>query len=134
MKYLTFEQILFLHNRGIQRYGGSYGFRGGEGQGLLESALARPMATAFGKELYPTLFEKAASLAHSLIHNHPFLDGNKRAAFYAMALMFEMNGYELTASSDAAYRVMMKVAKNEWDVQKIAAWLRKYTRKLPSPP
>lgn len=128
MKYLTFEQILFLHNRGIQRYGGSYGFRGKEGQEFLESAVARPMATAFGQDLYPSLFEKVAGLVHSLVQNHPFIDGNKRVAFYAMAMMLEVNGYELTASSDAAYRVVMKIAKGEWDVPKIAKWIQKNAR------
>jgi len=70
--------------------------------GLLESALARPQATFEGVDLYSDLWTKAASLMHSLVQNHPFIDGNKRTALVATGLFVELNGFELTASNDEA--------------------------------
>ena len=77
MKYLTAEQVLFIHARLIAETGGSHGVRDLSG---LESAVERPQATFDGKELYPDLFMKTAALLDSLVNNHPFVDGNKRIA------------------------------------------------------
>lgn len=77
MKYLTPEQVLFIHYRLIEETGGRHGIRD---LTLLQSALARPMATFDNNALYPDLFVKAASVMHSLIKNHSFTDGNKRTA------------------------------------------------------
>ena len=71
------EEVLLMHARLIQRTGGSGGVRD---MGLLESALARSQATFEGEDLYSDLWNKAAALMESLIKNHPFVDGNKRAA------------------------------------------------------
>ena len=60
--------------------------------GLLESAVARPQATVFGEDAYPTIHEKAAALLQSLAANHPLLDGNERTAFVATALFYGLNG------------------------------------------
>lgn len=73
IKYLTFNHVVFIQNRLITQYGGMFGFRGKEGIALLESALARPMTTAFGQEMYATLFSKAAAICHSLAKNHVLL-------------------------------------------------------------
>ena len=77
MKYLTLEKVLLLHARLIQRTGGSGGVHDID---VLDSAMARPQATFEGEELYPDLWHKAAALMHSLVKNHPFVDGNKRTA------------------------------------------------------
>ena len=67
--------VLKLHELSIFKYGGSQGIRD---EGLMESAIARPYQTFGGEDLYPTEFEKAATIAESIIINHPFVDGNKR--------------------------------------------------------
>lgn len=95
MNYLTSEQVLFIHSRLIDETGGMHGIRD---IGLLESAVARPLAVFNDKDLYPTLFHKAAALAESLIKNHPFIDGNKRTAIASTAIFLQMNGYTLKAS------------------------------------
>lgn len=81
IKYLSLEQVLVIHEKLIEKYGGSHGIRD---HALLESAVVRPRTSAFGEEAYPTLFLKAAVLLHSIIKNHPFVDGNKRTGFGAM--------------------------------------------------
>jgi len=96
--------------------------------GLLESALGRPQATAFGEDAYPSIHEKAAALLHSLARNHALVDGNKRLALAATIAFFGMNGLRLTLSNDEAYDLVMSVATGELDeVGAIAALLERAT-------
>jgi death-on-curing protein len=97
--------------------------------GLLESAAARPQASAFGADAYPDLDTKAAALLHSLARNHALVDGNKRLALAAVIAFFGMNGRRLTLSNDEAYELVMDVAAGQLDsVDTIAARLRTATR------
>lgn len=92
--------------------------------GLLESALRRPQATAFGRDAYPSVHEKAAALLHSLARNHGLVDGNKRLALAATIAFYGMNGVRLTFSNDEAYDLVIAVATGELDdVAQIAAEL-----------
>ena len=75
MRYLALKEVLELHRRLIEQSGGAAGLRD---MGMLESALAQPLMTFGGGELYPTISDKASALGFSLIKNHPFVDGNKR--------------------------------------------------------
>ena len=81
--------------------------------GLLESALSRPRATAFGADAYPTLEEKAAALLHSLARNHALVDGNKRLALAATIAFLGVNDRRLTSSNDEAYDLVIAVATGE---------------------
>lgn len=93
--------------------------------GLLESALARPQSTVFGRDAYAGLEEKAAALLHSLAGNHALVDGNKRLAFAATIAFLGINGRRFTWSNDEAYELVMAVAAGELrDVATIAARIR----------
>ncbi len=83
--------------------------------GLLESALARPPATAFGEDAYPGIHDKAAALLHSLARNHALVDGNKRLSLAGVIAFYGMNGHRLTLTNDEAYRLVMSVAAGELD-------------------
>lgn len=92
--------------------------------GLLEAALARPQATAFGDDAYPSIHGKAAALLHSLARNHALVDGNKRVALAGTIAFYGLNGGRLTLSNDEAYELVMAVAAGEQDdVESIAARL-----------
>ncbi len=78
--------------------------------GLLESALARPQASAFGEAAYPTTHLKAAALLHSLARNHALVDGNKRLALAATVAFYGINGMRLTLTNDQAYELVINVA------------------------
>ena len=96
--------------------------------GLLESALGRPQATAFGEAAYPSIHEKAAALLHSLARNRALVDGNKRLALAATIAFYGMNGLRLTLSNDEAYGLVMSVATGELDdVGAIAPLLERAT-------
>ena len=117
-------EVLLLHARLIQRTGGSGGLRD---IGLLESALARARATLDRKELYPDLWTKAAALMHSLIRNHPFVDGNKRTALTAAGLFLELNGHRLSATDEAVLEFTRQVATGGIELEALARWLEEKT-------
>jgi len=83
--------------------------------GLLEAALARAQATAFGADAYPTLDEKAAALLHSLARNHALADGNKRLVLSGLIAFYGVNGRRLILTNDAAYELVMAIASGELD-------------------
>lgn len=96
--------------------------------GLVESAVARPRASAFGADAYPDLHTKAAALLHSLARNHAFVDGNKRVSWLATGAFYWTNGYELDAPDDPAYDLVIAAATGELDVPDIAATLAAWIR------
>ncbi|SDC77223.1 death on curing protein [Geodermatophilus telluris] len=96
--------------------------------GLLASAAARPEATAFGEDAYPTIHHKAAALLHSIARSHPLVDGNKRLSLAATIAFYGLNGVRLTLSNDEAYELIMAIAAGELDdVESIAARLQDCT-------
>jgi death-on-curing protein len=100
--------------------------------GLLESALARPQATAFGEDAYSGIHEKAAALLHSLARNHALVDGNKRLALAGLLAFYGMNSLRLTLSNDEAYELVVSVAAGELDaVPAIAVVLERGTEPRP---
>jgi death-on-curing protein len=107
--YLTLPELLHVAERTL---GSDVPVRD---HGLLESALARPQATAFGVDAYPSLDEKAAALLHSLARNHALVDGDKRLALAATIAFLGLNGRRLTLSNDEAYVLVMDVASGRLD-------------------
>ncbi len=96
--------------------------------GLLESALARPQASAFGEDAYVSTHEKAAALLHSLSRHHALVDGNKRLALAATIAFLGLNGMRLTLSDNQAYELVMSVATGALDdVPGIAVVLQSHT-------
>lgn len=108
--YLTTEDLLQVATNAI---GGQPLVRD---YGLLESAAARPQTNLFGADAYPDLWTKAAALGHSLIRNHPLLDGNKRLGWVAMRTFLELNGVPpVRADVDRAERFVLDIAAGELD-------------------
>jgi death-on-curing protein len=96
--------------------------------GLLESAAARPQATAFGEDAYPDLESKDAALVHSIARNHALVDGNKRLALAGRATFLGLNGLRLTWTNDEAYEHIMSIASGRPDdVEPIADLIRQST-------
>ena len=123
MIYLTLPELVYIAERAT---GGKVDIRD---LGLLESAAARPRASAFGADAYPDLDSKAAALLHSLARNHALVDGNKPLALGALVAFYGINGRKLTLTNDAAYDLVMQVAAGQLDsVGEIAAVLEKSAR------
>jgi death-on-curing protein len=83
--------------------------------GLLEAAAARPSASAFGEDAYPSLHEKAAALIHSIARSHPLVDGNKRLALGAGIAFLGVNGLRLRMSNDESYDLIISIATSQLD-------------------
>lgn len=97
--------------------------------GLLQSALARPQASAYGSDAYPELHIKAAALLHSVVSNHALVDGNKRLALAATIAFLGINGWRLTFTNDEAYELVIAAASGEFEgLQTLSDSLRRGSR------
>ena len=127
MRYLTLAEVVELHRHLLQANGGAPGIRD---FGALESAIAQPRATFAGVDLYPTLVEKAAALAFSLVQNHPFVDGNKRVGHAAMETFLILNGSEIGAPVDDQERLVLDLAAGRIGRDDLTDWLRQHLNPL----
>lgn len=125
MRFLTVEEVLYLHFQVIDRFGGLHGVRD---IGGLQSAVARPQTTVFGNDAYPTLIDKASAMLHSLILNHPFHDGNKRTAFAAVGLFLHLNGISFTSAHQEIEDFVVHVAERHLPVETIVDWISNHTK------
>jgi death on curing protein len=118
-EWLETDIVLDIHAEQLALFGGGDGMRD---LGLLESALARPLNKfAYGETDLATL---AAAYAFGLARNHPFVDGNKRAAFGAMIVFLGLNGIDLDVPPEDATAIILEVAAGEIDEDGLARWLR----------
>ena len=126
-EYLSVRQVLRIHALQIEVFGGSAGVRD---RGALEAAIARPQMTFDGEDLYRDLADKAAALLHSLVQNHPFIDGNKRVGAMAMELFVVANEHDLRARGDELAALVLAVARGELAAEALAIWIRQRLRTL----
>lgn len=106
-RYLSYEQVVRLHKELMLEEGKSAVLGSPD---KLEAAVMRPQSTAFGEDAYPSLAEKAAALLESIAIGHPFLDGNKRAAFVAMDTLLRLRGVTKELAENATYDLVIGVA------------------------
>lgn len=123
MRYLSLVEVLDLHSRVLQQSGGMPGIRD---QGALDSAIAQPAMAFGGQDLYPTVSEKAAAFAFSLVLNHPFLDGNKRIGHAAMETFLVLNGYDLAATTDEQEQAILQLAAGQTNRPDFTDWVRNH--------
>jgi death-on-curing protein len=122
-RWLAKGALLLLHRESLRQFGGAEGIRD---EGLLDSALARPL-NRFAYEAEHDLCRLAAAYAKGIAQNHPFVDGNKRAALAAAGVFLMLNGLELTASSAMATVAMLDLAAGAMTEDEFADWLRAHT-------
>ena len=117
VRHLTTDEILAIHMRLVERFGGNEGVRD---PGLIESALYRPQSGYY--EDFPTM---AAALFESLIMNHPFVDGNKRVAFFATDVFLRLNGWHLNVEDEEAHAFLIGlIEENKCDFQNLLPWIQ----------
>jgi death-on-curing protein len=123
VQFLSLDEAIAIHERLIEKFGGSPGIRD---KGLLESALYRPQ-TGY----YADLAQMAAALFESLISNHAFVDGNKRAAFFLCDVFLRLNGWNLKMSADTGYAFIVgSLEKGRCDYDHLLPWIRQYLERL----
>jgi death on curing protein len=124
MRYLTLLEVLELHRQIMEQSGGGLGIRD---LGLLESAVAQPLMTFGGEELYPSMIQKAVTVGFSIMMNHPFVDGNKRTGHAAMEVFLILNGQEISASVDEQEHIILAVASGRIGRDAFVDWLEERT-------
>jgi len=122
-EFLTFDELIAIHHRLIEEFGGSHGLID---VGALESALMRPK-TGY----YQDIIEEAAALMESLAMNHPFIDGNKRVAFFATDAFLRLNEYYIDCDNDEAYNFFITLFEtNAFRFDNLLNWLRDKAKPL----
>lgn len=119
----TFQEVTAVHKILIDEFGGSHGIRD---KAALESALIRPQLGYYEK-----ITEEAAALLESLANNHPFVDGNKRVAFFVTDTFLRMNGYYIECDNEETYVVFMQMfSENNFRFDQLLQWLESKVQKL----
>jgi len=124
VNYLTAADILRIHSYIIDETGGSHGLRD---RGAVESVVATPQQSFFGKEIHDTVFKKAAVYLFQIAMNHPFVDGNKRTAITAAGIFLEENGYMLAMEDGVAEDFMVHIVEDKLEREAIADWLKSHS-------
>ena len=124
--FLSLDEVLAIHHEEVQKFGGHHGIRDFN---LLDSAVHRPQTSFMGEDLYPTLFDKAASLLHSILMNHAFIDANKRTAIVSTARFLYLNSYKITMEQKEVVEFALKVESKQMNLSQISKWLKEHSVK-----
>jgi death-on-curing protein len=124
VEFLSVDEVLEIHERLIEKFGGTHGLRD---IGLLDSAIFRPRSG-----YYNDLVTMAAALFESLLINHPFVDGNKRAAFFACDVFLRLNGWKIEVKADQASKfIETSLESGSFDLARLVAWIEEHLKEIP---
>ena len=115
------DEILLIHEKLIERYGGSFGIRD---ENLLDSALNVPFQSFGGVEFYPTILEKAVRLCFGLVKNHPFVDGNKRIGAMALLSTLDLNNISIRTNNAELIEVILSLSYGKIDYDYLLRWVQ----------
>jgi len=123
MKILKVDEVIRLHEKIIQKTGGSFGIRD---IGLLESALNNALLTFDGEDLYPDILDKISTTTYSVINNHPMTDGNKRLGVMVMWILLKLNDISIKYSQEELIELGLKIAQNKFKEIDIKNWIQQH--------
>jgi death-on-curing protein len=126
IKFLTLSEVLLILDDQIKNYGGIYGVRD---INLLSSAIYMPESSFEGQYLHETTPAMAAAYAFHICQNHPFIDGNKRAALASSLVFLDINGYELNCKDETLYSKIIDIAKGETKKEELIKFYEKHSKK-----
>ena len=124
IQFLTFADIVEIHEYQIENFGGASGLRDIE---LLKSAIGMTESTFGGAFLHPTIYEMAAAYLYHLVENHPFADGNKRVGAMAALVFLDINNIDFDAPEELFTEMVLKVASGKMLKAEISLFLREYS-------
>ena len=127
LKYLSEAELILINEEMVAKYGGLHGVRD---LNLLSSAVGRPQLSVGFQDAYKSIFDKAAALLHSIINNHPFLDGNKRTSLFSAILFLEHNGWEVKFKRKESVKFTMRAHNYDYTVEQVSKWLKDHSIKL----
>ncbi|WP_069789451.1 type II toxin-antitoxin system death-on-curing family toxin (plasmid) [Cyanobacterium sp. IPPAS B-1200] len=124
IKWVNKKALIYLHGESLAEHGGLAGIRD---EGLLESALYRPL-NLYNYEQEKDIVRLAAAYGFGVVRNHPFFDGNKRAGFLAVGLFLALNGFNLIASQLEATKIILALAEGKIGEEEFYQWLENYVQ------
>jgi death-on-curing protein len=124
---INIEIVKYFHSILIDEFGGSSGIRD---LNALKAAIQRPYSTFDGKDLYPTVYDKATALVESLVKNHAFIDGNKRIGYVMLRFFLLESGYDLSASQTDKYNFITEISKGILEFEGIKKWIVQNSQKI----
>ena len=122
ISFLTLAEVIEIHKDQIENYGGNPGIRD---INLLSSAIAMAESSYNGEYLHKDIYEMASAYAFHICQNHPFIDGNKRAALVAALVFLDFNGIEVLDPKELLYDSMMEIAQGKGNKESFAKLLKK---------
>ncbi len=128
-KFLSEAEAIAVNRKMVLKYGGLHGVKDTY---LLSLAVGRPQMSVAFQDAYKSIFDKAAALLHSIINNHPFLDGNKRTSLFSAILFLKYNGWQVEARRKEAVRFTRKAHNEDYTVEQISRWLKEHSVKISS--
>ena len=124
IQFLTFSDIIEIHEYQIENFGGTAGVRD---INLLKSAIGMPESSFGGVFLHPTIYEMAAAYLYHLVENHPFVDGNKRVGAMAALIFLDINNIDFDAPEELFTEMVLKVASGKMLKAEITLFLKEYS-------
>lgn len=122
--YLSEAEIIAINEEVISKFGGLHGVKD---LNLLHLAVGRPQMSVAFQDAYKSIFDKAAALFHSIINNHPFLDGNKRTALFSAIAFLECNKWGIEFKRKEAVKFTRKAHNEHYTVEQISKWLKEHS-------
>ena len=116
-EFLTVDQVIEIHDEMLRRYGGLAGIRD---VNLLHSSVFLPQTAAFGQDLCPSIYDKAAAYMFYIVRNHPFCDGNKRTGYTAALIFLQANGIDIVFDKEDLEKIVIEVASGKFGKEQLA--------------
>lgn len=124
--FLSEAEVIAVNEEMVSQFGGMHGVRDLH---ILRSAIGRPQMSVGFQDAYKTIFDKAAALLHSIINNHPFLDGNKRTSLFSAITFLERNRWFVKFKRKEAVKFTRKTHNENYTVEQISQWLKEHAVK-----
>lgn len=125
--YLSEGEVIAVNEKMLSKYGGLHGVKDLH---MLRLAVGRPQMSIAFQDAYKTTFDKAAAMFHSIINNHPFLDGNKRTSLFSSILFLEYNGWTVEFRRKDAVKFTRRAHNQDFNVEQISKWLKDHAVKI----
>lgn len=125
--YLSEAEVIAINEEMVSQFGGLHGVRDLH---LLRSAIVRPQLSVGFQDAYKSIFNKAAALFHSILNNHPFLDGNKRTSLLAAITFLERNNWSIEFKRKEVVKFTRQAHNKDYTVEQISKWLKEHSVKI----
>lgn len=127
IRFLSEAEVIAINEEMVAQFGGLHGVKD---MHMLSLAVGRPQMSVAFQDAYKSTFDKAAAMFHSIINNHPFLDGNKRTSLFSAVLFLEYNGWSVEFKRKEAVKFTRKAHNENYTMEQISKWLKDHSVRI----